>query len=300
MRGGGGSTYAVLINYKFKVHPAQPMNVYDFRATLQTPATDLTQSEFHRTVVTALAQKATLQADNKIAGYNFLGPGSFQSIHMSPTADTENFQRVLGPWKELLESQPGLNIVSSTFKTAQNYQEYTNFTVPFMVNSPIGVGNTVASRLIPQSQFATPDSINQLVDTYLQGMQISLQQGARGLGHIYMSLPFNEKDDNKKTSVHPAWRQALWHAVYPTGFLPNTTLAAQDSLSATVMTAIQGLEALTPGGGAYANEAAWKKEDWEDAFWGENYPALLRIKQQYDPEGLFNCFKCVGWRGPTE
>lgn len=34
--------------------------------------------------------------------------------------------------------------------------------------------------------------------------------------------------------------------------------------------------------------------NWQDAFWGENYPRLLAIKMKYDPTGVLTCRKCVG------
>lgn len=47
------------------------------------------------------------------------------------------------------------------------------------------------------------------------------------------------------------------------------------------------LDALTPGGGAYLNEADMNQPNWQQAFYGSNYPRLLLIKKKYDPEGVF-------------
>jgi FAD/FMN-containing dehydrogenase len=45
----------------------------------------------------------------------------------------------------------------------------------------------------------------------------------------------------------------------------------------------------------YMNEADVLEEDWQGAFFGDNYPKLLKIKEKYDPTGVFTCWKCVGW-----
>ena len=69
MRGGGGSTYAVLLNYKFKVYPEVPMHFFAFQASFDL-VDDLTQSAL-KDVVTALAENQTYFSDNAVAGYNF-------------------------------------------------------------------------------------------------------------------------------------------------------------------------------------------------------------------------------------
>lgn len=54
------------------------------------------------------------------------------------------------------------------------------------------------------------------------------------------------------------------------------------------------LAALSPGGGAYLNEADWKQPDWKLAFYGENYPALEAVKKKYDPDHIFYARTAVG------
>lgn len=51
---------------------------------------------------------------------------------------------------------------------------------------------------------------------------------------------------------------------------------------------------VAPGGGAYVSESDYFQPDWQQAFWGTHYPRLLRIKQAYDPEGLFFAHHGVG------
>jgi hypothetical protein len=54
------------------------------------------------------------------------------------------------------------------------------------------------------------------------------------------------------------------------------------------------LEELTPGSGAYLNEADPNQRDWQQAFHGDNYDNLLEIKRKYDPDNRFYAFKAVG------
>jgi hypothetical protein len=61
-----------------------------------------------------------------------------------------------------------------------------------------------------------------------------------------------------------------------------------------VQAAIKALRAVAPATGAYFNECDYFQTDWQQAFWGENYPRLRAIKQRYDPDGLFTVHHGVG------
>ena len=54
------------------------------------------------------------------------------------------------------------------------------------------------------------------------------------------------------------------------------------------------LEAITPGGGAYVNEADFRQPNFQDTFYGDSYNTLLAIKDKYDPKGLFYALTAVG------
>jgi len=49
-----------------------------------------------------------------------------------------------------------------------------------------------------------------------------------------------------------------------------------------------------PNTGSYMNENDPRIPNWQNSQWGINYPVLLAIKEQYDPDGLFICHHCVG------
>ncbi len=46
------------------------------------------------------------------------------------------------------------------------------------------------------------------------------------------------------------------------------------------------LDAAVPGTGNYMNEADSFRPDWKEAFFGENYERLLKVKNKWDPEGV--------------
>lgn len=54
------------------------------------------------------------------------------------------------------------------------------------------------------------------------------------------------------------------------------------------------LAALSPGAGAYLNEADWRTPDWQELFYGGHYRALGSVKFKYDPDHIFWARTAVG------
>jgi FAD/FMN-containing dehydrogenase len=46
--------------------------------------------------------------------------------------------------------------------------------------------------------------------------------------------------------------------------------------------------------GSYVNESNYFEDDWQDSYWGDNYPRLLEIKRRYDPDNVFTVHHGVG------
>jgi hypothetical protein len=54
---------------------------------------------------------------------------------------------------------------------------------------------------------------------------------------------------------------------------------------------------VAPNPGSYVSESDFFLENWQQAFWGANYPRLAAVKQKYDPAGLFFVRHGVGSEG---
>jgi hypothetical protein len=109
-----------------------------------------------------------------------------------------------------------------------------------------------------------------------------------GVAVTGVGLDVSRFGSTETTSVVPAWRESLIHAVLN---LPWSFTAPWSDMVAQVnkMTdqAMPILEAATPGSGSYVNEADFQQPNFQEAFWGDNYERLLAIKVKYDPENLF-------------
>jgi FAD/FMN-containing dehydrogenase len=57
--------------------------------------------------------------------------------------------------------------------------------------------------------------------------------------------------------------------------------------AAAIDAAMGELLRIVPNPGAYVSESSFFEHDWQQSYWGQNYPRLLAIKDKYDPDGLF-------------
>lgn len=82
------------------------------------------------------------------------------------------------------------------------------------------------------------------------------------------------------------------------GHEPDAGLARRQATA--IGRAVYELRRLIPRPGSYLSESNYFEPDWQQSFWGANYPRLLAAKERYDPEGLFFVHHGVGserWSG---
>ncbi|MEO6546905.1 MAG: FAD-binding oxidoreductase [Ferruginibacter sp.] len=51
---------------------------------------------------------------------------------------------------------------------------------------------------------------------------------------------------------------------------------------------------VAPNAGSYVSESDFFEKNWQQSFWGANYPKLAAVKKKYDPDGLFFVHHGVG------
>ena len=106
----------------------------------------------------------------------------------------------------------------------------------------------------------------------------------------------------KDTAMNPAVDDAFALAIsgafgqpaYPgvPGHEPDAA-AARSQLEA-VNRSMDEIRKLLPRVGSYVWETDFFQPNWQEAFWGENYPRLRAVKDKYDPDGLFFLHHGVG------
>ena len=129
--------------------------------------------------------------------------------------------------------------------------------------------------------------------------------------HKKISLHFNKGlagapaaaiEAARQTAMNPAVCEAFALVIIATGSAPaypgqpqqplNSDAAKADAhavkLAATV------LREIAPHAGSYVSESDYFNANWQQEFWGTNYARLCRVKDHYDPDGLFFVHHGVG------
>lgn len=168
-------------------------------------------------------------------------------------------------------------------------------------NSEVSLyGHYYLSRYLPQQL---------LQDNRIDNLATAFYKASRNSDNLIIHFnkgQYNASADavsrGKKTAMHPAVFNAIGLAIiangqqyaYPQikGLKPNLDKARQDTANANK--AMSYINSMAADAGTYANEADYHESNWQQAFWGDNYSKLLKIKQKYDPDNFFNCHHCVG------
>jgi len=300
MCGGGGGTYAVLIKYRVQVYPSLPIHTYTFTATFN--GDNATQQATLRKILTAHASNQLSWSADLVTGGTDYYPTHVSFGLVLPYNDNgTKLQSATSAFAQLVSNMSDISITQNNYTSFPSYTDYLSISAAdARKTEPAGISSLLSSRLMPRHLFTTPETITSLVSAVLYGIETARTLLPLTATQVVFETPLSNPDADHKTSAHPAWRDALWHVIHvgeweePLG--PDVYEAAVEGF----LGMLGPLKELTLGGGAYFNEASWGEVEWEDTFFGENYERLVGIKGVYDPSHLFDCWKCVGWRGPDE
>ncbi|CAI7612151.1 unnamed protein product [Penicillium glandicola] len=302
MRGGGGGSFGILTSYRFQLHPAVKINVYQFEGSFTTHGNATTNYPALKQVLTQHATYQPTWSRNNISGHAYYWPTKAEIYLVLPSNNETALKTLTSEFSSFLANQTDISVSKSTYTTYPKYTEFLQITNAIAAEyTPGGIFEAVAGRLIPRSLFESKRKVADLVDAVLQGVRLSnkLLPAGDSLTQIIMTTPVNHQNGNT-TSVNPAWRPALWHTLMTGGWTDELSVQNETNLLEAWLDTVEPLKRLTPGGGCYLNEGHYLEPEWQETFFGSNYPELLRIKKKYDPTHFFDCWKCVGWKGPSD
>ncbi|KAK6833641.1 hypothetical protein PG987_008335 [Apiospora arundinis] len=292
LRGGGGSTYGVVTSVIVRVHP----KVHSVMSTFKFETSPSLSNETFFAGIKAYLEHFVPFTDAGTYSYFFVffknSTYSFQmQPFFAPNHTIESFNRLTKPlfdrWEEL-----GIKITPNT-------TVYEEFLPAYMDAWSIGtegggsvVGGTnslPSNRLFPRANFVDPAKFNATWDAVAQHMA----GGHRIIG--YHQAPQNRLGvDNGVSSV---WRDVVAFLITGADIPPKATAAQLREAGEEINSMLEPWRKVAPvseGGGAYLNEANVLEPDWQVNFYGKQYPELLRIKQKWDPKGVFYATTGVG------
>lgn len=299
MRGGGGGTFAVLTKYRVQLHPALPIHTYSLVANFSA------ESDTLRQILTAHAENQLTWSAALVAGsVDYLVDYVSLGAVLPFADDGSKLRAATAAFVEAVTNLTNITIQKSDYTSYASYLDYTGFSsVDTQATEPPGISQLLASRLMPRSLFTNATAISALVDAVLYGINTAralLPSADITATQVVYETPLSNPDKGRSTAAHPAWRDAIWHVIHVGEWSAPLAGDVQEKATRGWLAMTEPLKALSPGGGAYLNEASYEEPEWEETFWGDNYERLIEVKRKYDPEHVFDCWKCVGWRGEDE
>ncbi|KAG4032586.1 hypothetical protein MFRU_006g00560 [Monilinia fructicola] len=289
LSGGGGGTYGVVVSLTVRVYPDTTVS----GASLSFPASSSnTTNETFWTAVEAFHSHLPAIVDaGTMVGYGVSLEG-FSIIGLHAYNKTRaDVQTLLGDFLNVLTTL-GINYTVVYTEHSTYLDHYNHYFGPLPYGSSEGIFsvgiNTGGGRLIPRSVIQEDNkafvaTIRNVVNSNVPYTGVAVNVSSP---HITSTV------DN---ALLPAWRDAIIHVIMATAWnysAPVSEMVADQYYM--VDDIIPQFEALTPGGGAYMNEANFRQPNWQEAFFGKNYDRLLGIKNKWDPEHLFYATTAVG------
>ena len=298
IRGGGGSTYGVVVASVIKAHPTTNVTAQIFGFAPLTP---------NDTTAFMDALAIVYQAYPDLSDNGFSGYGSW-SIY-SPTPLVGNFSTgfihtiaVFGKSKEQAQSifQPvaaQLNqyngsrlYITTSYISFPSYAAYYDKLSGIV--TPVGQSAALGSRLLDKP--ALTGNIAKLKATLQTIAGTPEQATSNNIVFVGGGQVFADADDSY-SGVNPAWRQTYVHNIVARGWAPGSSNATIDAVYNDIThNKIQAMKDLAPNTGSYMNEADRFDPDYLQDFYGKHLEPLSATKHKYDPLSVFYCPTCVG------
>ncbi|KAM0401260.1 hypothetical protein ACHAQC_001941 [Fusarium culmorum] len=296
MRGGGGSTFGVIVSMTLKVYKTPKIS-----ASILTVGTS-SEAPFKYDLLAYVLSQFPSLADAGLSGYASLsprvanpspGPGAPKDVAgisgifaAQDVQDPNYIHELLQPLNETLQKRwPGLVQFTATSET---YSSFLKWYDVYFDQGTAGDTNYIVSRLL------TKDSLEKDESKLSHALEEGCVPSGGMIAHLVSGKGVhNAKPSGGSVSVNPGWRDTYVHALAGHAFEPFNRTSETQAVQSLIKT-WQPFRELSPKAGAYINEALPFEPDWQHTFWGDNYERLLSIKKAVDPDDVLWCFPCVG------
>ncbi|RYP10771.1 hypothetical protein DL764_000467 [Monosporascus ibericus] len=298
LRGGGGATFGIVAKATVRTFDEVPMVLAHLNISTNggDPAFWSAMADFH----------AALPALNAAggAGYYFMLPNlplvENQStsaftlmLVFANTSSTTGINRIFEPLLERLNATSSVTTQYASIVLPSIHYLISNILIPGNADITGGI-SLLGSRLFSRDLLVSKDGPARLVSAL---KQFRYDPGQPMIGHVVAGGAVADNPGMVDSALHPAWRRTIVHIAYGRNWSVNTTWAQQQAIinnftnvELPILQAVEGAHEM----GAYLNEASAYEPNFRESFWGSNYPRLYKIKQKWDPTGIFMARKTVG------
>ncbi|KAK4099520.1 FAD-binding domain-containing protein [Parathielavia hyrcaniae] len=283
LRGGGPAAFGVIVEATYKTFDDKLSS----GVHLDIDTSHTTNATLFWEAVRIFHGYSTHFVDNGLYVYYELGTTG-QNLHVHPFVGIgktpAELQAVLQPmWDDFAEL--GITYTTSSANYSTFYDLFNAmFETEMAGNSALTGGWSIGRRDVEDSHPAIMDAFQTIVGA-----------GSFMIGHMWSAGHGLPRSEWGSSAVNPRFRTVVDKLITVVPLAGNAPLAdkaaAQDKLTNVVDAALRNA---APNGCAYINEADPYEPNWQHAFWGTNYPALLRIRQKYDPNGVFYAVSTPG------
>ncbi|KAJ1325462.1 FAD-binding protein [Microdochium nivale] len=273
LSGGGPGNYGVVTSVTVRVYPDAPV-----AGLLMMIDRSTVSDEDFWVAMRVLFERMTALVDSGVGATINLGPDVFYIIPLTAHGLTlAAAEALMKPFTDVLEHLEIQHLAQWVTSTGYN-AHWTNFVAP----GPVGMVWQSSARILPRAIVDDSDRLDDLMAT----LQDIVDKEQVTIGGTVVGAVKRTRAEN---AVLPAWRDG----VALLGLLSRWSDAPQDWEAMGEMQQRLGsemrarIEAVTPGGGTYMNEADGRQPNWREAFFGSNYEALVGVKQAWDPDSVF-------------
>ncbi|KAF2866763.1 isoamyl alcohol oxidase [Massariosphaeria phaeospora] len=275
LKGGGPSTFAVVTSITVKTFPEVPtagtiLNI-NTTHTNDTAVFDEGFRIFHN-----LSNHYT---DNGMFVYFELNLGRLHVAPLvGPRMDEAKLKQVLKP---LFDQLDAAKIPYDAYTRA--FPTFFEFYMDMFEDEMPQQNSIVGGRMFSQKDIA--ENGDQVAKALLFASQPTNDTFGFSVGHIVNPGHGVPVVDN---AIHPKWRNSSSFVI--TNLIMNGDESWEmKELRADQQTNIVGkaLREAGPDGASYVNEGDLNEPNWQESYWGSNYPKLLQLRKKWDPEGVF-------------